>query len=157
VKLGGSGGDSFELEIVGYQFPEIADDEWDSNWLLIRTRASTTGGAWTSVDPGLLTGEVAGLAAWLQGIAVGSEAEAELSFVEPNLEFELVERQEERARVRVWFEQESRPAWAPRARVGERDVCVDLAVSRGDLRRAAEDLQEELRRFPRRGPVRGPR
>jgi hypothetical protein len=32
VPLVGKSGGRFELAILGYQFPAIVDDEWDSNW-----------------------------------------------------------------------------------------------------------------------------
>ena len=47
-----------ELEITNYQFPEIADDDYDSNWLNIYLKVNSTFGNWQIVDPMLTTFEV---------------------------------------------------------------------------------------------------
>ena len=58
---------SFELLIVGYQFPELADADYDSNWLNVkiivsivversdRIKDSRLTTAWSALDPALLT------------------------------------------------------------------------------------------------------
>jgi hypothetical protein len=48
-------GGRFELAILGYQFPAIVDDEWDSNWLNIRIHVQMEPGAWSATDPSLTT------------------------------------------------------------------------------------------------------
>jgi hypothetical protein len=50
-------GSEFELQIAGYQFPEIQDDEWDSNWLMIRVMFYSETHKWEAVDPCLDTYE----------------------------------------------------------------------------------------------------
>src|SRR5436190_20460131 len=121
MRLGAENGNSFEFSIVGYQFPD-ADEMWDANWLLIRVDVRTEDAAWCKTDPCLLTADVAALADWLE------DPEGELAFMEPNLAFECLERDGSDARLRVWFELESRPDWAPSRTAGERDVKVELRV-----------------------------
>ncbi len=149
VVLTGQNDHRLELSLLGYQFPTIDDDEWDSNWLNIRISAINDQGSWTATDASLLTGEVGRLADWLQAIAENSDADAELDFIEPNLAFELVEANG-LVRLRAWFELELRPRWAPADEVPARDLCVDLTLSREDLRAAAEALRAQLRQFPAR-------
>ena len=80
--LAGRNGDQFELNLLGYQFPKIEDDEWDSNWLKIRISATNERGSWTATDSSLVTREVMLLADWLQAIADRNEAGTELEFTE---------------------------------------------------------------------------
>jgi hypothetical protein len=145
----------FALEIVGYEFPDLEDDRfgWDSNWLRIRIEVTTERGSWTSIDPSLLTTDVALLADWLDAAETGREADRLCWFVEPSLSFELVERGPQGALLRVWFELESRPPWARKDFVSTPDCAVDLTVGTAELGRAAAALREQLRRFPPREPL----
>jgi hypothetical protein len=153
VLLAGENGDRLEVTVVGYEFPAIEGDEYDSNWLNIRISATNDRGSWTATHPSLTTGDVATLADWLQAIADEKDVNAKLGFLEPNLSFELVDRND-RVRLRAWFELESRPRWAHSAIAGERDLCVDLVLRRDDLRAAAASLRAQLRRFPPRAGLR---
>ena len=149
VVLTGQNDHKLELSLLGYEFPTIDDDEWDSNWLNIRISATNDQGSWAATDASLLTEEVGRLAEWLQAIAENNEADAELDFIEPNLAFELVEANG-LVRLRAWFELELRPRWAPTDEVPARDLCVDLELARDDLGKAADSLRAQLRRFPPR-------
>jgi hypothetical protein len=92
----------------------------------------------------LLTWEVARLADWLD------DPSGELDFIEPCLVFEYVERDEEKLRLRVWFDLELRPDWATKSFAGDRDVSVELTVSDDELRAAAAELRRELESYPER-------
>ncbi|WP_420878293.1 WapI family immunity protein [Sphingobium yanoikuyae] len=39
------------LEVEGYQFPDVPNDEWDSNWLVITGDAVLDGRSWRFRDP----------------------------------------------------------------------------------------------------------
>jgi hypothetical protein len=149
MRLEAANGNSLELSIVGYEFPAIDDDEWDSNWLEIKVSASSDRGSWTTIAPCLLTTEVATLADWLEALARQETEVREFDFIEPSVSFELVDNSDA-VRLRAWFELEFRPRWAPWKKVPERDLCVDLTVTRDDLRAAAESLRTQLRGFPPR-------
>jgi len=90
MKLKTLEGMAFELEIVGYQFPHMETEEYDSNWLMIRIDVSHPKGGWASTDPSLLTYEVADLAEWLEAVYNGESVDPEMVIIEPNLEFQLV-------------------------------------------------------------------
>jgi hypothetical protein len=102
-----------------------------------------------ATDPSLGTVEVAQLADWLEAIAEREEPVRDLEFIEPNLAFELAETNDS-LRLRAWFELELRPPWSPADEVPARDLCVELELSRDDLRAAAESLRDQLGRFPPR-------
>src|SRR6476646_9182290 len=112
MRLVGSNG-ALELTLVGYQFPHFATVPWDSNWLNVRVRVQHPRGDWTAQDPCLLTYDVAGLADWLEAVAAGREEDPDHGFMEPNLFFRSGRDADEHRFVRVYFELELRPTWAP--------------------------------------------
>jgi hypothetical protein len=140
---------SFELKIVGYEFPELADVEYDSNWLEIAINVCAAQGAWTATHPSLLTYEVEHLADWFEGLAEGRPVDDKVHFIEPNLSFE-VQGTESEKRLRVYFELESRPSWAPWEGVPQKNLWVQFPLSEIDLLGAAQSLRTELSRFPQR-------
>ncbi|MBI2832157.1 MAG: hypothetical protein HYX79_07870 [Chloroflexi bacterium] len=88
MHISGSDGSLFEMKVVGYEFPEIQTEEYDSNWLRIRTHiVHLARGEWNSIDASLLTWEVEELADWFDAIAKGHRVESVQSFTEPNLSF----------------------------------------------------------------------
>lgn len=130
------GSTTLRLTIEGYQFPEIVNDKWDSNWLMVRVDVEGPAETWTQSDPGLLTWEVEGLADWLDSVAETTEPVAdELVFLEPFLWFELL-RDERRILVSAGYDR----------------VCMRVPLEPHELRRCAESLRDQLGRFPRRGP-----
>jgi hypothetical protein len=144
--LKGSDGEEFEMEVAGYQFPHLEQEQDDSDWLKIKISVRLREGSWTSTDPSLLTWELTSLAQWLESIAEGASVESEESFLEPNLRFEIT--QSEAKTLRVYFELESRPPWAPSDGAGMDDLFAEFAVNPDDLRDAASSLREDLKRFP---------
>jgi hypothetical protein len=146
VVIVGSNSARFELTIVDYQFPKTVDDKMDSNWLQIRIDVDSGTEQWNSIDPCLLTTEVLWLADWLEA-AVDQQAPPRMGFIEPNLEFELQHRSDEEVTIRILFSHESRPL---RTRYLDKDVFVDLKITRLDAKRAADQLRAELKSFPPR-------
>jgi hypothetical protein len=136
---------AFELQIVGYQFPDEATAGYDSNWLLIEGAVHHPRGAWRFHDASLLTYEVAKLADWLEATAEGTEPEPWCAFVEPNLSFEIVGDGVDRA-IRLFFAIEALPPWAKR---GE-EVYIDFPLRELDLLAAVASLRRQLLEFPQR-------
>ena len=101
---------TFELQIDGYQFPEIEREIEDANWLMVRGAVSLPEGAWTFVEPCLTSIECEELADWLDRVAEGSVNEPVLFFTEPNLRFESVAHPVET--MTVGFSYECAPPWA---------------------------------------------
>ena len=136
--------------MAGYQFPELEYSKWDTNWLIVEIRAAPAGERpWKSTDPSLLTWEVESLSNWLDALAAECFGEEE-KFVEPNLRFEVVHRDEDTITLRVYFELESRPPWFFAHAPEMNDLWMDLQVDSDDPRTAAQDLRRDLVRFPPR-------
>ncbi len=148
MHLRGREGNELELSVVGYEVPAETVDPWESNSLLVALRVVSPKGAWEVVDPCLTTWEAARLASWLAAVAVGP-ALGTRTLTEPNLSVAATP-ENGRLTLRICFELESRPPWAPTIR-GGRDLCVDLDVARRDLVAAAASLGADVGRFPRRG------
>lgn len=150
--LAGANGNELELSIVGYQFPDVEHDPWDSNWLLVALRVVSPKGTWEVVDPCLTTWEAKNLMAWLVTVATRDPASTPLAFTEPNLTFTARQKPRSLKRVllRACFQLELRPPWLGRGG-GSDDLCVDLDVGRDEVARAAASLLTDLIRFPQRG------
>jgi len=146
MRLIGNEGEELRLEVLGYQFPEIKDDEWDSEWLIISGEVSCAQGRWSFNDPCLCTFEVQTLATWLRDVPVGGP-ERELGFTEPNLRFEHVERRDGDVLL-VSFSQESSPPWATEdQRYGE-GFALSFPFQLNDFSSAAAALESMLLRWP---------
>jgi len=58
MKLIGQESEEFRLQVVGYEFPQTTEDEWDSEWLIVAGEVSCARGRWKFRDPCLLTLEL---------------------------------------------------------------------------------------------------
>jgi hypothetical protein len=154
--LQGRDGSAIEATIVGYEFPGIEGQKWDSNHLFIRIRVTTPVGRGSSVDPCWTTWEVERLIAWFESLAAGEPA-SPVGFLESNLEFELAQQSHERLTLRVSFILERERRWVPGAQAPSREPqslaepvsdIVDLEVTRDAVRHAAATLRGELSHVP---------
>lgn len=146
MRLQTTDGQSLDLTVLGYQFPKGGDNWHDRNWLNIRIEVTHSRGRWRSTDPSLLTSEVADLATWFEDVAAGRMLDDERPFIEPNLHFDFSS-----GVLRVFFELESRPAWARADGAGMKDLWIDFPAADLDLQSAAADLRQQLALFPERG------
>jgi len=151
--LRGRDGSELELDVLGYQFPNVEADPWDSNSLLVALRVVSAQGTWEAVDPCLTTWEAARLCRWLALLSAGDASAVRQAFNEPNVRVSVngLAPDFSRARVHACFELETRPPWLPGPAAGRDTLCVDLDLPRAELREAAVDLARQLRRFPLRG------
>jgi hypothetical protein len=151
--LRGREGSELRLDVVGYQFPDVEADPWDSNSLLVAVRVVSSQGTWEAVDPCLTTWEAARLVVWLAALAARDASAVRRAFNEPNVRMSVngLSPDFELARVHTCFELETRPPWLPGPAAGRDTLCVDLDVPRAMVRDAAVDLARQLRRFPQRG------
>jgi hypothetical protein len=133
---------SLRISVERYQFPEIENDEWDSNWLMITGDAILDEKRWFFLDPCLTTFEMQRLADWLDQIVAGESERAFCGFTEPNLDFELVSG----GAVRIGFSLEALPPWENRdGEFGELGFNVPID---DHLRTAAVNLRKLLTQFP---------
>ena len=140
---------SLQLDIAGYQFPAGEKDESDANWLVIELAVTYGDRRWRAREAALLTYEITDLVNWLRQVAEGGQAR-EFDAIEPNLSFSA--RRDDGAislfaRFRLEF---CRPALDYDQRVeGE---SLEFRLAAGDVKRFADDLETEARRFPWRPP-----
>ena len=149
--LYGRNGEEFSLLVIDYEFPDIVDDEWDSNWLLIETKAKLEGKSWAVIDPCLLTWEVLWLVNWLEAISYGDLSIDEVNFLEPNLHFRLEGHKNKQIVIGVFFELENKPKWLEAT--GEDEVFIDLNLSPEKIYAWVNELKKQRHKFPPRAGV----
>jgi hypothetical protein len=149
MRFENSEGESLELELVGYEFPDIIDSKYDSNWLRVKITAVSKDGSWTATDSSLLTWEVARLISWFEQLSRDAAPGQRIDFIEPCLSMELVQANGEPA-IRIFFELALRPAWNPARVAGMEDVWLDFPLRQLDLGDARRSLEGQLARYPRR-------
>jgi len=88
------------------------------------------------------------LVEWLRRVANETAEEDEISFLEPNLRFEIVDGLPKK--IRAYFELESRPSWAQSDGAGMDDLWVEFELKSNELFAAADSLENDLQKFPRR-------
>lgn len=137
---------SVEIRITNYEFPDITDCEYDSNWLIIYLNIKSKYGNWEMSDPSLLTSDVKRIINWLNDLSMNKSTEKNLSFLEPNLQFGLIKNQADLKTVRIHFDLGSRPQSAD----DEKDYYVDCEMNNVELKKNAEELTKELEPFPER-------
>lgn len=152
MEFGTRGGTHLSLTIVGYQFPAMATEPYDSNWLNVRLSASGPLGSWHAVDPALLTYEAQDLAGGLTSLGDGSPASREWGAMEPNIGFGW-EPAGQRGVLRIRFAAEFLPPSFRRENPDPEEAFLDFSVTPADLLAAAESLRADLVRFPQRAPV----
>jgi hypothetical protein len=139
--------DRIEFELRLDREPH-SDDEWHS-WLQIAIRVDSPIASWTCTDPCLMICDAHAIARWLADLARDRDVRRRIDFIEPNLAFEMVERDCGVCQLRLCFEFECCPPVVKLGGVFE--FFLPIRVSSEELRLAANQLCEELRSFPIRG------
>ena len=139
---------SFMMSVVGYQFPELEDVEYDSNWLNVKIAVSHQGRKWSTIDPALLTYEVQGLSDWLRAVSARKYDNRHLVFMEPCLSFHLSPAEGDPEKLVIGLSHEFRPPWASEDLDEEYEIVFSLTSI--DLICAAQSLENQLRRYPQR-------
>jgi hypothetical protein len=147
----------FRLTLLGYQNPDPQGDPLDDNWLRVRVDAAGPQGAWSVVDPCLLTGEVKQLIDWLADFDAGREAQRgtergarrpAISFLEPMLLFRRVEV-DGQPEIAVHFGGLVYPNWGPQEiPVAREALSLVFPVSKLDLAATVRDLKDQMKKFP---------
>ena len=146
--LAGQDGTRVEIAPIGYQFP-LAEDGYDLNWLTVQAKVATSAGRWGGTDACLLTWELNGLCEWLAAQASAVEqTEKALEFLEPELEFCVVERTETELTLRITTRHGLAGFWGTRPADDERSV--ELRLSKEAVSQAAAELTLEAKAFPQR-------
>jgi hypothetical protein len=144
MQLASRDGQSLDLRILGYQFPHLETQQYDSNWLIVSGNVTGPIGSWQFSDPCLLTYEAERLASWMDAVADGNRPSYTCHFIEPCLEFRALLRID-RPVLRVCFDHKARPPSAS----GEH-VWVEFPIEELDLKLAARQWRAELAKYPQR-------
>jgi hypothetical protein len=144
---------SFALTLMGYQFPALETAPYDSNWLKIRIDVTTSQGSWSAIEPCLLTYEVERLANWLDQLVAVWDGNLICAFIEPCLCFERVVDTDGLPCLRIYFELEVRPPWAPARQANQGDIWIDFPLAAIDIPAATQSLRSQLQRYPQRADV----
>jgi len=140
MRLLADDGTSLELNVVGYQFPQLVGVPYDSNWLIIAGHVALGGREWKFRDPCLLTNEVLALAEWFEARSKASNDD-EFGFIEPNLSFKW-----RQGVLQVHLDLESRPSWASEDNTEE--FYLRFSPSLDELTSAASSLRADLIKYP---------
>ncbi|MGZ5247459.1 MAG: WapI family immunity protein, partial [Flavitalea sp.] len=137
----GKDGQAVELKILGYQYESDFDNEWDANWLRIYLKVESEFGFWQTVDSSLTTWEIRKILEWFNELSQNIIVEDyELTFIEPNLAFELLDINDEFKLIQIKFEAESKPKSA----IAEEEYFVNFYFSNKDLSKIVSDLTLEF-------------
>jgi len=146
-----------ELEISGYQFPEITVTELlsDGNWLNIALNVKSNFGNWSTVYPSLTTSDVEKSINWFDTLSKNAQSgRNSLSFTEPNLSFELFnEFDSEIKMIRINFDLEFRPSHVTLLDFDD-EYFVDIHAGNVELKKITLELKKELEKYPDRKPSR---
>jgi hypothetical protein len=148
VKLLSTEGFGLDLDVTGYQYPELADPD-DGNWLRVVGRVEHPRGGWRFDDPCLTTSELVQLAGWFDGVANGAPDPDAGSFIEPNLAFSWTAAPQPLIHVTLAYE--SAPRWLTDREARMDGVTLHFPVSMNDPSALSAALREMLLRFPVRG------
>jgi hypothetical protein len=138
-----------ELKILGYQFPEILNDEWDSNWLIIFINAKSKDTLWNATDPSITTFEFKKLISWFENISNNNiEKFKIIDFTEPNLTFELLNNfNAEIKEIKIKFKLELNPK--PYTNFDE-EYSIKFRANNEIIKKYTEELKIELEKYPER-------
>ena len=140
------------LEIAGYRSPEIVDRFWDANWLLVRCRIEHPRGGWSFSEPSLATFELEQLARWFDGVAQVNPDPKAGYFTESHLTFLYAPPPVSVIEVRFAFE--AAPPWLVDRNLRLDGAVLSFPLALNDPRACAQNLREQLARFPQRGLAR---
>ena len=154
MKLESKDGSSFEMTIVGYEFPNTSAGD-GANWLLIEYSITDTRHTWTSTDPCIQTLDVAKLADWLEErssgrkhvhwldkVSSGREYLEEFDFTDPVIRFLCRQNESNQDVLRILVDQIYTNATIV--------FQLDFLFLEIDLKGAAESLRKQLEKFPKR-------
>ena len=137
----------FVVQVTGYQSPESPSRLWRYSWHAVEGKADDGRHAWSFRFPALTCSDSPRVGPWLRAVAAWLDdpecsTPAPLSFGEPNLAFRVLP---ESGQLRITVSQEFSPLPSPESRAL---YDIDLELTAGDLRAAADDWDEESHPFP---------
>jgi hypothetical protein len=148
MRITSPSGEEFQLVIVSYQQPDVHEDRWDSNWLIVNGTVAAGGEKWSFTEPCVTTFELADLADWFDELATDGTQPSSFAFTEPNLRFAFTPWP--RPAVQLTFAEASAPASVPQA---ERStgITVEFPMPLPNAAALAAGIRRALADYPIRG------
>lgn len=140
-------GKSFEMEVLGYEFPSAIDYD-DANWLNIKIRASDKDQSWEASDSCLLTYELIELKQWLERISKGEKVDPHIYFLEGELAFEFNSNDNELI-VELNFNFHPKGGSYKYGDEGDKKYLISFPMEKGNLN-AYESINRFLEDYPER-------
>jgi len=140
---------SFSLEIVGYEFPNIIDKYYDSNWLMVKVGVTTEDKKWFAIDPCVLTFEVDELIDWFENVKNESIQYQKIVFIEPFLKFERLEGDCSQLILRIYLSLKGLPT-RKRPFEPQKEIVLEFDLNYLDEISIVNDLRIQLQKYPQR-------
>jgi hypothetical protein len=149
MRLDGPNGDYLDLAVVGYQFSEDYDVD-DRNWLVIQGQARQGPKEWAFRNACLTTKEIVGLVVWFERLAEPAHHHRpdRLSFIEPNLAFEVRDYDGEAVSLSVELNHEMRGDLVQANDRSYAPFIMHFHLGRDAIRQAVAALTAEADHFP---------
>ena len=135
-------GKRLELEILGYEFPEGGDDEFDANWLEVGIAWEDGSLSFRQKDCCLLAFELEETIRALDAILEGRETGTIRTFTEPYLSFAVTRAGGDLYAVQLRFVYDTSGPW--------KEVAVCQGMDRRELAELNAGLKAMAAAFPRR-------
>ena len=90
--IGQAGENQIELLVEGYQNPDVAQNYFEANWLMISLKVQTPQAQWQAKAPAILSNELNRFIAWLQAIGEDVAQNRFFDFEDPSLYVCMTER-----------------------------------------------------------------
>ncbi|HFJ9286511.1 PadR family transcriptional regulator [Bacillus toyonensis] len=133
---------ALHLEVVRYQFKD-AKEECDRNWLIVKAKLSEGNKVFETMDPFLQTFDLQHMKKWFQ--LLPNPTYTELDFIEPNIAFELMGKNEGEFQIVVRLSQELTPSWCK-----EEEYGFSISITHEDREKIIRFIEEQQRNFPKR-------
>ncbi|MFF2880030.1 WapI family immunity protein [Bacillus toyonensis] len=133
---------ALHLEVVRYQFKD-AKEECDRNWLIVKAKLSEGNKVFETMDPFLQTFDLQHMKKWFQSLP--NPTYTELDFIEPNIAFELMGKNEGEFQIVVRLSQELTPSWCK-----EEEYEFSISITHEDREKIIRFIEEQQRNFPKR-------
>jgi hypothetical protein len=147
MRITSTSGDDFQLVIVRYQHPDVHEDRWDSNWLIVNARLEAGGQTWRFTEPCVTTFELADLADWLDELAGDGTEPSAFVFTEPHLKFAYVPWPRRALQLTLVHD----GAAASMSDTWRHGVTVEFPLSESQMAALAAEIRRALHDFPIRG------
>jgi hypothetical protein len=149
VRLKDDSGNEFQLVILSYQHPDVHEDRWESNWLLVSGSVATAAGQkWKFSAPCVTTFELAELADWLDDLSKNGRSPGQFEFAEPHVRFGYVPWP--KPALQLTLSGEAGPP-ANAAEEQKPEVTLEFGLSAADPTALAAQIRDALSDFPIRG------